>query len=126
MNRSIFFTGILRKAGRPQEQSFLPMLELPTWNRRNRKHNCRFHQLHYYYGFQAIELLKPSVLVKHPACHLFSDTSAGQVCPQHIPVFLFSDKGRSLFCRSSKHSPPIMFSLSVRPWHHGISPCVRR
>src|SRR5450755_3106206 len=120
--RDIFFTGILRKEGHPQELSFLRKQEHSTYFRQNRSYNCRFRPLHYYFGFPVIELSVPAGLTKHPVCHLFSGKCADQAYPLHIPAFLFSDRERSLFCRSSKHNPPKSFSLSVLPSHRGISP----
>jgi hypothetical protein len=57
-HRSIFFIGTLRKGGHPQEQSFLRKI-LPTYFLMMLHYNCHFHPHHYYYGFQAIELLIP-------------------------------------------------------------------
>src|SRR5258705_12250788 len=116
---------MLRKGGRPQELSYRRMPEHQQGCRMSRHRNCHFHQHHYYYsGFQVVVLTTLSVSEKHPVCRLFSDMCADQAFLPHTPVFLFSDRERSPFCLSSMHSPPTPFSLSVRPWHPGISPCV--
>src|SRR5450631_121039 len=123
--QDIFFNGILKKEGRPQEHSFLRKQVLPTSSRKILHCNCHFH-LHHYCGFQVIVLIIPGGSVILPEYRLISDRCADRAYLPHIPAFPFSDKERSLFCPSSKHNPPTLFSLSVRPWHHGTSPYALR
>src|SRR5450432_87795 len=122
--RTFFFAGILRKEGRPQELSFLRMPEHLPGCRKNRSCKFRFHLHHCYFGFPIIELTILSGLKKHPACHLFSGMCADQACLPHKPVYPFLNRERSLFCPSSKHSPPTLFFPSVSPVRRGISPYV--
>jgi hypothetical protein len=98
------------------------MPEHPTYCRKNRNYNCHSRQFHCYCGFRVIELSIPGGLTKHPVCHLFSGKCADPGYLLHKPAFLFSDRERSLFCQSSKHSPPISFSPSGFPGRHGIFP----